>query len=67
LFLLQILLGGINVSLKAPVWMQLVHLLMADLVWIYMVVLSAIALARPVAVHQPSPIVGRRASAQART
>ncbi len=67
LFLLQILLGGINVSLKAPVWMQLVHLLMADLVWIAMVVLSAIALERPLAVRQPSSVVGRQASVQART
>ncbi len=66
LFLLQILLGGINVSLKAPIWMQLVHLLMADLVWIYMVVLSAIALEQPMAAQQPNPAVARRASAQVR-
>ena len=66
LFLLQILLGGINVSLKAPIWMQLVHLLMADLVWIYMVVLSAIALEQPMAAQQPNPAVARRESAQVR-
>ncbi len=47
LFFVQILLGGVNVTLKAPVWMQLVHLLMADLVWILLVLLSAVALARP--------------------
>lgn len=47
LFLLQILGGGLNVTLKAPIWMQLIHLLMADLVWICLVMLSAVALARP--------------------
>lgn len=44
-FILQILLGGINVLLKAPVWMQLVHLLMADLAWILLVLLSVTVLA----------------------
>jgi cytochrome c oxidase assembly protein subunit 15 len=45
LFFAQILLGGLNVTLKAPIWMQLVHLLMADLVWICLVLLGAVALA----------------------
>lgn len=45
-FLAQILGGGLNVTLKAPVAMQLIHLLMADLVWILLVLLSAEALAR---------------------
>lgn len=40
LVLLQITLGAVNLSLLAPVWMQLVHLLMADIVWISMVVLA---------------------------
>jgi heme A synthase len=44
LFFVQLFLGGINVVLLAPVWMQLVHLLMADLVWISFVLLSASAL-----------------------
>ncbi|MBP1468147.1 COX15/CtaA family protein [Candidatus Chloroploca sp. M-50] len=47
LFFVQILLGGLNVTLKAPVWMQLVHLFMADLVWSFLVLLSAAALAQP--------------------
>lgn len=47
IFFAQIILGGINVALKAPVWMQLIHLLMADLIWICLVLLSAVALARP--------------------
>jgi cytochrome c oxidase assembly protein subunit 15 len=53
IFFAQILLGGINVTLKAPVWMQLVHLLMADLVWINLVLLSAVALAAPA--HAAAP------------
>ncbi|HEY8549618.1 MAG TPA: COX15/CtaA family protein [Vicinamibacterales bacterium] len=43
---LQIVLGFLNVLLLAPVWMQLVHLLVADLLWIAVVLLGAAALAR---------------------
>jgi heme A synthase len=46
---LQLLLGALNVLLLAPIWMQLLHLLVADLVWIALVLLSASVLARPVA------------------
>jgi heme A synthase len=49
LFLLQLAIGALNVVLLAPVWMQLVHLLMADLVWISLVLMAAAVLARPVA------------------
>ena len=42
----QVLLGFVNVWLLAPVWMQLTHLLVADLLWIGLVVLTASALAR---------------------
>lgn len=41
LFLAQLAVGAINVALLAPVWMQLVHLLMADLVWITFVLMAA--------------------------
>lgn len=45
----QLVLGAVNVILLAPVWMQLVHLLVADLIWIGFVLLSAAALGvRPV-------------------
>ncbi|HWB84051.1 MAG TPA: COX15/CtaA family protein [Bryobacteraceae bacterium] len=37
--------GVANVLLLAPVWMQLVHLLLADLVWLCLVLLSSSALA----------------------
>jgi len=40
LVLLQLLVGLANVALLAPVWMQLVHLLLADLVWIAFVLLA---------------------------
>ena len=37
--------GLVNVLLLAPVWMQMVHLLLADLVWIAFVLLAASSLA----------------------
>lgn len=43
---LQIAAGAVNVALLAPVWMQLVHLALADLVWIAFVLLGAAALRR---------------------
>lgn len=44
LVLLQLCLGLVNVALKAPVWMQLVHLLVADLVWLSLVAVGRLAL-----------------------
>ncbi len=41
----QILAGGINVILLAPTWMQIVHLLLADLVWITLILYAASLLA----------------------
>jgi cytochrome c oxidase assembly protein subunit 15 len=41
----QLLLGALNVALKAPVWMQLVHLLVADAVWLSLVITARSALA----------------------
>ena len=43
---LQLALGALNVALLAPVWMQLVHLLVADLVWIAFVLFGAAVLAQ---------------------
>lgn len=58
IFLVQLGAGTLNLLLLAPVWMQLVHLLLADLVWIVMVLLSAAALARNLAPQaQPAPAV----------
>ena len=38
---LQLLAGAVNVVLLAPVWLQLVHLLLADVLWVTLVVLVA--------------------------
>lgn len=43
LFVTQIAVGGLNVFLKAPVLMQIIHLLMGDLVWITAVLLTVAA------------------------
>ena len=41
----QAALGGLNVLLLAPVWLQLVHLLVADFLWMSVVLLGAATLA----------------------
>jgi heme a synthase len=43
----QVAMGFVNVWLLAPVWMQLLHLAVADLLWIALVVTAASALAEP--------------------
>lgn len=45
LYALQVVAGAMNVVLLAPVWMQLVHLLLADMVWVVLIRLSAAGLA----------------------
>ena len=40
LFVIQLVAGVANLVLLAPVWLQLVHLLLADLVWISLVILG---------------------------
>lgn len=40
-FILQVVLGAMNVILLAPVWLQIVHLLVADLFWVLLVLASA--------------------------
>jgi heme A synthase len=54
LVVLQLFAGLANVFLLAPIWLQLVHLLLADLVWISLVVLAASALQLP-ALARPRP------------
>jgi heme A synthase len=44
LALAQLGAGAINITLLAPVWMQLVHLLLADLLWLSLVLLVVEAL-----------------------
>ncbi len=45
LFVAQMGIGLLNKTLHAPVWMQLIHLLSADLLWLAIVTLAASALA----------------------
>ena len=45
LVIVQTAAGLLNAWLLAPVWMQIVHLLLADLLWLALVLLSASALA----------------------
>jgi heme A synthase len=47
--------GALNIALGVPVWMQLLHLLLADTLWITYVLASAQALQAPLEVAQPSP------------
>lgn len=44
IFLVQIVLGVINVILLAPVWMQVVHLIVSELAWISLIALTAVTL-----------------------
>ncbi|MCB9150775.1 MAG: COX15/CtaA family protein [Caldilineaceae bacterium] len=43
---IQLLAGALNVFLKAPVWMQIMHLLLSDLLWVLVVLLAATALSQ---------------------
>jgi len=52
LFAAQLLVGVVNVALLAPIFMQIIHLLMADLVWMALVLAAAAALA----VHEPARV-----------
>ena len=42
----QLLLGSLNVVLKAPIWMQLTHLLVTNLIWMGLILLGASAMAK---------------------
>ena len=47
LVLVQLGAGAVNMLLHAPIWLQLVHLLLSDLVWVALVLLGCAALQRP--------------------
>lgn len=66
LYGVQLVAGVANVVLLAPTWMQLLHLLLANGVWIALVLLAAAALARaPLAI--PSEQAGYAYAAPARS
>ena len=37
----QVIIGVINIALQAPIWLQLLHLLAADALWLLLLILSA--------------------------
>ena len=47
LVLVQLGAGAVNMLLHAPIWLQLIHLLLSDLVWISLVLLGCSALQQP--------------------
>lgn len=44
LFVVQLIIGALNVALHAPVWIQMVHLLITNAIWILLVLLGAAGL-----------------------
>ncbi|MDY7096070.1 MAG: COX15/CtaA family protein [Acidobacteriota bacterium] len=56
LVLLQMTGGVINVALLAPIWMQVVHLLMADLMWIALVLLAESLTTEPLKARPRPPV-----------
>jgi heme A synthase len=50
--ILQLVAGFINVALLAPVWMQIVHLLLADSLWVALVLLAANTLSETAVIPQ---------------
>lgn len=59
LALVQVALGFMNVVLLAPVWLQMVHLLVADAIWIGFVMLGAEVLTNPQPVTQAGAAADR--------
>jgi heme A synthase len=56
LFGAQLLIGVLNVALLAPIFMQIIHLFMADLVWVALVLAAAAALGGPATTRVPSAV-----------
>jgi heme A synthase len=40
LVFLQLAAGALNIALLAPIWMQILHLLLADLLWIALILMT---------------------------
>ena len=53
LVVVQVAAGLVNVALAAPVWMQVVHLFLADAIWILFVVTASESLVAPVEAAVP--------------
>jgi heme A synthase len=50
---LMLMTGALNIALGVPVWMQLLHLFLADALWVIYVLVSAQALQAPARAGQP--------------
>ncbi|HWE00222.1 MAG TPA: COX15/CtaA family protein, partial [Bryobacteraceae bacterium] len=55
----QMAAGMLNIYLLAPIWLQLVHLLLADLLWIALLLFTAAALEKSPS-RQPAPALAVR-------
>ncbi len=55
LFVLQLAAGCVNLLLSAPIWMQIAHLFLADLLWINLILLAASALGQTASVPFAEP------------
>ncbi len=49
-YFVQLGLGVLNIMLLAPTWLQILHLLSADVVWVLLVLVAASVLSRPLSV-----------------
>ena len=59
LLVVQLVAGALNVNLMAPVWLQMVHLLLTSTIWILYVLFGAVALAVTAPVGEsPKPATG---------
>jgi heme A synthase len=56
LIAIQLAAGALNIFFKAPVWMQILHLLLADLVWLVLILLTATRLAENHATQKIKPL-----------
>ena len=68
LAVVQLAAGAANVMLLAPIWMQMVHLLLADVLWIALVLTGATAFAySPVSTTTPPRMASAGLSSSSRT
>ena len=51
--MVQLVFGAFNVVLLAPVWMQIVHLFISDIILIVLVLFIAAAFAQPAPIKEP--------------
>ena len=46
LVITQLVAGAVNLWLHAPVWLQIAHLLLSDLIWLVLILLAVSSLAQ---------------------